>query len=82
VSAGLTDADVTPTAWGLDDEGRPWLDVDGVHCTLPLRGAHQAANAMLAIATARACGVPIQSAADGMADDAGSQHAWRMGDVG
>jgi UDP-N-acetylmuramoyl-tripeptide--D-alanyl-D-alanine ligase len=67
VSAGLADADVTPTAWGLDDEGRPWLDVDGVRCTLPLRGAHQAANAMLAIATARACGVPMQSAADGMA---------------
>ncbi len=67
VSAGLADADVTPTAWGLDDEGRPWLDVDGVRCALPLRGAHQAANAMLAIATARACGVPMQAAADGMA---------------
>ncbi len=67
VSAGLAAADVAPTAWGLDPEGRPWLDVEGVRCTLPLRGAHQAANAMLAIATARACGVPIASAAEGMA---------------
>ncbi|MBL0171424.1 MAG: UDP-N-acetylmuramoyl-tripeptide--D-alanyl-D-alanine ligase [Gemmatimonadaceae bacterium] len=67
VSAGLVDADVTPTAWGLDDQGRPWLEVDGVHCTLPLRGAHMAANAMLAIATARACGVSMEAAAAGMA---------------
>jgi UDP-N-acetylmuramoyl-tripeptide--D-alanyl-D-alanine ligase len=67
VTAGLADADVSPEQWGLDDEGRPWFDVDGVHFTLPLRGAHQAANAMLAMATARACGVPFESAAAGMA---------------
>ncbi|MEQ1693364.1 MAG: cyanophycin synthetase, partial [Gemmatimonas sp.] len=67
ISAGLTNADVQPTAWGLDDEGRPWLDVEGVRCALPLRGAHMAANAMLAIATARACGVPIEAIAEGMA---------------
>ncbi len=67
VSAGLTDGDIQPTAWGLDDEGRPWLEVEGVRCVLPLRGAHQAANAMLAIATARACGVPLAAAAQGMA---------------
>jgi UDP-N-acetylmuramoyl-tripeptide--D-alanyl-D-alanine ligase len=67
VSAGLADADVAPAAWGLDDEGRPWLDVDGTRFTVPLRGAHQAANAMLAIATARACGVPLSDAAVGIA---------------
>jgi len=67
VSAGLENADVMPTAWGLDDEGRAWLEFEGVRCTLPLRGAHQAANAMLALATARACGVPIAAAADGLA---------------
>ncbi len=60
-------ADVTPSAWGLDNEGRPWLDVDGTRIALPLRGAHQAANAMLAVATARACGVPLADAAAGMA---------------
>jgi len=67
-SAGLEQATVMPTAWGLDAEGRPWLDVEGVHFTLPLRGAHQAANAMLAIAAARACGVPLADAAAGMAE--------------
>jgi len=60
-------ADVVPSAWGLDEEGRPWLEVDGTRIALPLRGAHQAANAMLAVATARACGVPIADAAAGMA---------------
>lgn len=67
VSAGLTNADVAPTAWGLDDEGRPWLDMGAVRFTLPLRGEHQAANAMLAIAAAQACGVSMTSAAQGMA---------------
>lgn len=67
IRAGLQDADAMPSEWGLDDEGRPWLVFDGVRFDLPLRGAHQAANAMLAIATARACGVPLASAAAGMA---------------
>lgn len=57
----------TPTEWGLDEEGRPWLVVDGVRCALPVRGAHQAANAMLAFAVARACGVSTSVAAQGMA---------------
>jgi len=68
LSAGLEQGTVTPTAWGLDAEGRPWLDVDGIRFTLPLRGAHQAANAMLAIAAAGACGVPLADAAAGMAE--------------
>ena len=67
LSAGLEHASIAPTAWGLDAEGRPWLDVDGVHFALPLRGAHQAANAMLAVAAAGACGVPFEQAAAGMA---------------
>ncbi len=67
VSAGLSSGAVTPDSWGLDDEGRPWLTVQGTRIDLPLRGAHQAANAMLAIATAQACGVPLDEAAQGMA---------------
>ena len=67
VSAGLTGEGEVPTAWGLDAEGRPWLTVDDTRFELPLRGSHQAANAMLAIATARACGVPLDAAAAGMA---------------
>lgn len=68
ITAGLANAAVVPDAWGLDAEGRPWLDVEGTRCTLPVRGAHQAANAMLAIATARACGVPMADIAAGLAD--------------
>jgi len=35
-----------PEAWGLDDEGRAWLELRGARVVLPLRGAHQGANAM------------------------------------
>jgi UDP-N-acetylmuramoyl-tripeptide--D-alanyl-D-alanine ligase len=68
VAAGLTGEGLVPESWGLDAEGRPWLVVDGTRFELPLRGAHQAANAMLAIATARACGVPLDDAAAGLRD--------------
>lgn len=67
VVAGLTGEGVVPTEWGLDEQGRPWLVVDGQRFALPLRGAHQAANAMLAIAAAQACGVPLADAAEGVA---------------
>lgn len=67
VRAGLEGGDVVAESWGLDEEGRPWIQFQGVRFELPLRGAHQAANAMLAIAVARACGVPLTSAAEGMA---------------
>lgn len=67
VVAGLTGDGVVPTEWGLDEQGRPWLVVDGQRFALPLRGAHQAANAMLAIAAAQACGVPLADAAAGVA---------------
>ena len=67
VVAGLSGNGVVPEEWGLDAEGRPWLVVDGQRFDLSLRGAHQAANAMLAIATARACGVPLAEAAEGLA---------------
>lgn len=67
VVAGLSGTGVVPDEWGLDAEGRPWLVVDGQRFGLPVRGAHQAANAMLAIAAARACGVPLTDAAEGLA---------------
>lgn len=68
IAAGLTGSGQVPEAWGLDAEGRPWLEVDGTRFALTVRGAHQAANAMLAIATARACGVPLTDAAAGLAE--------------
>lgn len=67
ISAGLTGAAVVPDAWGLDGQGCPWLEVQGARLSVPLRGAHQAANAMLAVATAQACGVPLDEAAAGLA---------------
>ena len=70
VRAGLPEqgtAELVPAAWGLDGDGCPWFDLDGVRGTLPLRGAHQAANAMLALAVARACGVSTVAATHGMA---------------
>lgn len=67
ITAGLSGDGVVPDAWGLDNEGRAWLDIEGTRFELPLRGAHQAANAMLVVATARACGVPLEAAAAGMA---------------
>lgn len=67
IIAGLSGHGLVPDSWGLDAEGRPWLEVDGTRFALPLRGAHQAANAMLAIAAAQACGVPLAQAAEGMA---------------
>jgi UDP-N-acetylmuramoyl-tripeptide--D-alanyl-D-alanine ligase len=74
VMAGLSGATapsgspvLAPDAWGLDAEGRPWLELRGVRVPLPLRGAHQGANAMLALAVADAAGVPLDRAAAGMA---------------
>jgi UDP-N-acetylmuramoyl-tripeptide--D-alanyl-D-alanine ligase len=67
IAAGLSGDGVVPDAWGLDSEGRAWLDIEGTRFELPVRGAHQAANAMLVVATARACGVPLDAAAAGMA---------------
>lgn len=58
---------VAPDTWGLDDEGRPWLEWRGVRVQLPVRGAHQGANAMLAWAVAEAVGVPLARAAEAMA---------------
>ena len=68
IAAGLTGSGQLPEGWGLDAEGRPWLEVDGTRFALTVRGAHQAANAMLAIVTARACGVPLADAAAGLAE--------------
>jgi UDP-N-acetylmuramoyl-tripeptide--D-alanyl-D-alanine ligase len=51
----------------LAPDGRVGLAADGYAVTLPLRGAHQAANARLALRVARALGVAAADALDGMA---------------
>ncbi|MBL0941073.1 MAG: UDP-N-acetylmuramoyl-tripeptide--D-alanyl-D-alanine ligase [Gemmatimonadaceae bacterium] len=68
ITAGLTDADALPDEWSLDAQGSVQLTYRGVPVNTPLRGAHQAANTMLALAVAEACGVPLEDAAAGLAE--------------
>ncbi|MBI4502630.1 MAG: UDP-N-acetylmuramoyl-tripeptide--D-alanyl-D-alanine ligase [Gemmatimonadetes bacterium] len=54
VVAGVrTSADVQPGRWWLDESGHATLEIGGQVIRLPLIGAHQAGNAMLALAVAR-----------------------------
>ncbi|MEP6780300.1 MAG: UDP-N-acetylmuramoyl-tripeptide--D-alanyl-D-alanine ligase, partial [Gemmatimonadaceae bacterium] len=66
ITAGLAEGDLVPSAWGLNEDGSGWLAVDDVRIQLSLRGEHQVANATLVIATAKACGVPLQAAAQAL----------------
>jgi UDP-N-acetylmuramoyl-tripeptide--D-alanyl-D-alanine ligase len=74
-------ADVRVSGVRLDDDLRPafrletpWGAVDVP--PLPVRGAHQAVNAALAVAVAGAVGVTVEAAAAGLAGAIGSP--WRM----
>ena len=63
LTGGLKDCDVMPTSLTLDRSGRPCFTVDGVDVRLPIRGQHQAGNAMLAWALVRELGLDRKSAA-------------------
>jgi UDP-N-acetylmuramoyl-tripeptide--D-alanyl-D-alanine ligase len=67
VNAGLDTGDVRPSAWGIEPDGRGWLDFNDVHVRVPLRGVHNLRNAMLALAVAREQRVPVTDAARGIA---------------
>jgi UDP-N-acetylmuramoyl-tripeptide--D-alanyl-D-alanine ligase len=67
VSAGLDAGDVRPTSWAVDVDGCGMLTVDSVEIHLPLRGAHNIRNAMLALAVARELGVSVADAGRGLA---------------
>lgn len=67
VTAGLDAGHVTPTAHGLNADGTGWLEMDGVRVQVPLRGAHNLRNAMLALAAAREFAIPPADAARGIA---------------
>lgn len=67
VEAGLTGGDVTPDGWGIDDDGFGWADTGGTRLTLRIAGEHNLRNAMLALAVARACGVPDERSVAGLA---------------
>ena len=68
VVAGLdAHADLRPDRWKIGGDGLGEIEIDGVVVRPPLRGLHNLRNAMLALAVARECGVPLESAAQGIA---------------
>jgi UDP-N-acetylmuramoyl-tripeptide--D-alanyl-D-alanine ligase len=67
VEAGLDTGDLRATAWGVLPDGTGRMTVEGVAVAVPLRGAHNLRNAMLALAVAKEMGISIESAARGIA---------------
>ena len=67
IVAGLDAGDVRPDAWSLAPDGTGRLTFGAVELRVPLRGAHNLRNAMLALAVARELGVPLESSAAGLA---------------
>lgn len=70
IVAGLGAGDVKAERWGRSEDaasGGGWLEVDGMRIEVPLRGEHNLRNAMLAVAVARECGVPLADIAQGIA---------------
>jgi UDP-N-acetylmuramoyl-tripeptide--D-alanyl-D-alanine ligase len=63
VTAGLAGADVVPASVGVGASGKVTFQIDGVQVELPLRGEHQAGNAMLAWALVRELGLEPGAAA-------------------
>lgn len=67
ISAGLHAGDVAATAHGLHADGRGWLECEGLRVEVPLPGAHNLRNAMLAMAVAREFGLAVSDIAAGLA---------------
>jgi UDP-N-acetylmuramoyl-tripeptide--D-alanyl-D-alanine ligase len=67
VVAGLESGDLHADEWTVEEDGLGRLMVRGVTVRPPLRGFHNLRNAMLALAVAQECGVPIEVAAEGIA---------------
>ncbi|HET6680769.1 MAG TPA: UDP-N-acetylmuramoyl-L-alanyl-D-glutamate--2,6-diaminopimelate ligase [Gemmatimonadaceae bacterium] len=66
VAAGLGAGDLHADEWGLVADGTGWARVGDVELRLRLLGTHNLRNAMLALAVARECGVPLDDAARGI----------------
>jgi UDP-N-acetylmuramoyl-tripeptide--D-alanyl-D-alanine ligase len=66
LSAGLGAGDLHADEWGLTADGTGWARVGDVDVRLRLLGTHNLRNAMLALAVARECGVPLDDAARGV----------------
>ena len=67
VSAGVSGGDVPVERWSVDADGRGHLTMEGVAVDVPLRGAHNVRNAVLALAVAREVGIGVEDAARGIA---------------
>ena len=68
VVAGFdSNADFKPDSWKIGGDGLGEIEIGGVVVRPPLRGMHNMRNAMLALAVARECGVPLEVSAQGMA---------------
>jgi UDP-N-acetylmuramoyl-tripeptide--D-alanyl-D-alanine ligase len=67
VSAGLEAGDVHADWWRLESDGTGCLGIGATTVAVPLRGAHNLRNAILAIAAAELAGVSPASAAAGIA---------------
>lgn len=67
VEAGIDGGEVRPDAWGLQPDARGWFEIGGIRFDVPLLGAHNVRNALLAVAVARACGITDEDAARGIA---------------
>lgn len=60
VVAGLDDGHMRPLRWRLEPDGTGTLTFDDGELHIPLRGAHNLRNAMLAVTVARGFGVSLE----------------------
>lgn len=67
VAVGLDTGEVRPASWSIGRDGTGLATMDDVAVTVPLRGAHNLRNAMLAFAVARELGISTADAARGIA---------------
>jgi UDP-N-acetylmuramoyl-tripeptide--D-alanyl-D-alanine ligase len=66
IRAGLEQGDVHADSWSMQPDGYVSLQIQGTAVTVPMRGQHHAANAMLALAVGEALGVPVADAAQAL----------------
>lgn len=66
IEAGIDRGDVVPDRWSMRADGSGHLTFRGVDCAVPLLGAHNLANAMLALAVAERLYVPVEAAIRGI----------------
>ncbi len=80
VTAGLGEGDLRASKWGLDSDGRGWLEVGRVRVQPRVRGVHNLRNTMLALAVARELGVSLEDAARGVesAEGPAMRMAWEQ----